>query len=364
MNAAVSVHGVGVVSTLGIGFDAFSAALSEGGCVAPEPVCRSLFSGDLAPPRNAVRITDFDVVDHLGRKGVSTFDRSTQFSILACKQIIDQRRPGHDGVGSTGIVLGSAGGSFKSISDFVRSSYVAPSPHMVSPMLFPNTVMNCAASQCAIWHGLRGINSTVCSGELSGLAALVYASRMLRMEHAPTLIAGSVEEFCDYGAWAHHATTGPQSAPLGEGAAVFGLELSSPTSTPLAEVLAARLRSVPRNCTDLGQLLAAEVRRALEAAQVSASELAWWSPHRSPDVDDCDRHLEALRLVGADPRYLPAIAADLDTRIGSTYAASFSLQLAAVIATAPAGVGVLTAISGNEQIGFAVIRIPDCQVQH
>lgn len=359
MMRPISIDGVGVISTLGIGFEEFSRNLRDV-AVRPAQVASPLmFADDHVPPRPVRSIEGFNPAEHLGSKRIATLDRSTQFSIVACKQVIEGTAAHGASSAQSGVVLGSAGGSMKSIADFVRSTYLAARPHLVSPLLFPNTVMNCAAAQCAIWHGLRGVNSTVCSGELSGLAALAYASRMLRMQHANHLITGSFEELCSYSAWSHHATTTSQTAPIGEGAAVFGLGLGEVGSASRAQILSIRLRNCSSTKTPIERVLADEIAAALHGAGISAGELAWWSPHRSAYSELNATHAGALFGCNIAPDKLFLVADQLIELIGTTYAASISLQLAAIIATAPAGVGVLTAVSGSEQVGCAIIRIPE-----
>ena len=62
-----------------------------------------------------------------------------------------------------GLVLGTMFGSVHTISKFDRHA-LEQGPACASPMDFANTVINAAAGQTAIWHNLRGINSTIASG--------------------------------------------------------------------------------------------------------------------------------------------------------------------------------------------------------
>src|SRR5207245_10097832 len=70
-------------------------------------------------------------------------------------------------------------------------------PNYVNPMEFPNTVINSPAGQAAIKHKLRGVNSTISAGLVSGLYAIHYASEFLRFGRATALLAGGVEELSD-----------------------------------------------------------------------------------------------------------------------------------------------------------------------
>jgi 3-oxoacyl-[acyl-carrier-protein] synthase II len=57
-------------------------------------------------------------------------------------------------------------------------------------------VINAAAGQTAIWHNLRGVNSTIACGSTSGLMALGYAADLIRFGGQTAILAGGCEEFC------------------------------------------------------------------------------------------------------------------------------------------------------------------------
>jgi len=63
-------------------------------------------------------------------------------------------------------------------------------------MDFSNTVINSAAAQTAIWHRLRGINSTTASGATSGLMAIGYAADLIQCGRQSAVLAGGADEFC------------------------------------------------------------------------------------------------------------------------------------------------------------------------
>ncbi|HEX4369118.1 MAG TPA: beta-ketoacyl synthase N-terminal-like domain-containing protein [Rhodopila sp.] len=364
LNAMVSIRSLGVVSALGVGDREFAAALRAGRQGALAPLREDMCAG--APPSRPARwIADFKAESYLGRKGLAALDRTTRLSLVATLQaldcagltVTDENRSG------IGVVLGTAAGGVKSISDFIRETYTAPAPHMVSPLQFPNTVMNCAASRCAIWHGLHGANSTVCAGDLSGLAALRYAALLLRLGHAGTLLTGAVEEYCDYTAWAHEALADETAAPLGEGAVVFTMTPWQPERERLADILALRLKLPTRG--DTTGALRREIGRALAAAGVTPGELGWWLGMRSGDArggdtrggDTGGNEAAAVRAaLGAsfdDLQRIPPVLANL----GDTASASFAFQLAGALALAEPGPGLLTAITDDGQIGVAIVRV-------
>ncbi len=364
---ALDIRAVGVVSPAGVGYDTFVQALRAADMPAVAADGRPY---DTVPwPQAPARwLTGFDARPWLGEKGLSALDRSTQFALVACQEALNAA--GSDGPArrETGVVLGSMGGGMRSIADYVRSTYTG-APHMVSPLLFPNSVMNCAAGQCAIWHGLQGVNSTVCAGELSGLAALQYAARMVRLGHVRRLLVGSVEEYCDFTAWSHASQT-PAGMPLGEGAAVFAVapaeEAGTSAARALGQLLAARVRAVPpgpgQAVPAAGQLvdaLASEIDRALEQAGVDAGALDWWGP--APEGVAGEAAGSAAEPVQREAALRAGISAPAwrsraQGLCGQSYAASESLRLAEALALAPAGLGLLTAISAPGQVGCALVR--------
>lgn len=360
MQPSISIHSVGVMSPQGIGFPAFAAGLcSERAPAAVAPTDKVCGAQPL-PPHSARWISDFDVLAHLPPKGMASLDRLTQMSIIATEQALaagaadlsDAER------GRVGVVLGSTGGGFRSIADFIRSTYTAAQPHMVSPMQFPNTVMNCAAAQCAIWHGLRGINSSVCGGELSAMAAMQYAMRMLRGGHAQHMIAGSIEEYSDFMAWSHLSQARPGEV-FGEGGAVFMLRQGEPAGSGLATVHGIRSRTVPRTAAAGPVMMAAlsrEITALLAHSGVDASALRWWSGMAPDSLSRGSLEAGAIEVLdSACLKSLVRIAPVSAERLGNTHGANTALQLASALALAPPGLGLLTATSTQGMLACMLI---------
>ena len=88
MNGAhrVAVTGIGVVTPLGIGIDAFwSGVLSER--VAVAPITR--FDAGAYRSRLAAQVDDFDPRDFVGRKRLHWTERFSQFAIAAARLALD-----------------------------------------------------------------------------------------------------------------------------------------------------------------------------------------------------------------------------------------------------------------------------------
>lgn len=315
MNGALAVSGWSAVSAIGCGAQEFSAGL---------------LSARSGP---AERVAAFDVREALGRKNTRAMDRVTGLAVWTVGKLLDeQRRAGQQLDGDvTGLVLGTTTGSVQSMMDFSRDSFTNAKPHLVDPARFPNAVMNRAAGQTAIWHGLRGPNTTVASGQVAGLSALRYAARLHRSGHARTVLCGAVEEFTPLRAWLEQQrqdrTSGGASLPLGEGCAVFQLESPADANAADRPVLAYLLATAFRMYGSAGEVpgaLADCTSSALKAAAVSATDV--WAV--AADLTDA-QETGFTGVVGDGPRRIRLAPA-----LGDTGAASAALQLAAVLAHA------------------------------
>jgi 3-oxoacyl-[acyl-carrier-protein] synthase II len=288
-----------------------------------------------APPSHS--LVDLDIRKTLGRKGTRCFDRATALALLACGQALeDSGIPVEDSTREgIGITLGTTLGSLRSTSDYSRETLEQEKPYLVNPVLFPNTVMNCAAGQAAIWFGLKGVNATIAGGQIAFLGALRYATNALRAGHVDAVLGGAVEELTPHSAWlAHHANPGA-AVMAGEGAAVFVLERADQARTAGrhidAEVLAVVTGYRPADLrrTDPSAAMAALVRRALDWAGRSAGEVSVIATGETGDAEfdhaECGGVAQALR--GCQPERLV-----VKRVVGECQAASGGLQAAAVLA--------------------------------
>jgi 3-oxoacyl-[acyl-carrier-protein] synthase II len=267
-----------------------------------------------------------------------------------------------------GLVLGTGSGSVQSIMDFTRDSLTAEKPYHVDPARFPNTVMNRAAGQSAIWHHIKGPNTTIAGGWLTGLLALSYAVRIYRAGHCDRVLCGTAEEYTVQRAWLewHAARTGPDPrppGPLGEGGAVFLLE--SPSSarqagrTAVAKILATRFGGFGTQA-EAGGALAGCVRAALESAGVAASDVRVVAPLSADGALGIAEEAAVHRVLGAtEPTWVRG-----RELFGDTSAAATGLHLAAALAvlgsdSARTGdLALVTGIDRDGTVGCAVVGRP------
>ena len=200
----VVVTGVGVVSSLGDEPAKLHRALVKGqsglGTV-------SLFDTDGLGPCLVGEVRDFAPESYLGRVNLRPVDRTARLVIVAAHQAFAASgwTPALRGEHDVGLVLGTMFGSVHTISSFDRRAQVA-GPQYAKPFDFANSVINAAAGQTAIWHGLRGLNSTVAGGTAAGLQGLSYATEAIRTGRCDAILAGGADELCFESLYGFHQT--------------------------------------------------------------------------------------------------------------------------------------------------------------
>ncbi len=312
------------------------------------------------PGKKACLVPGFDIKAVLGRKGTRAMNRVTALAVstvgqLITPELIQAGNPGRTWGQDTAIVLGTTTGSSQSNMDVTRDSLTGDLPFDVEPARLPYCVMNCAAGQCAIWYGLRGPNVTIAAGRPTGLAVLSYARRLLLTGRATRVLCGASEEFSAARSWIdYHASGG--DAPLGEGCAMFVLELES--AKPLASVLAVDSlvcvdgdwRATVTRCVE-------RVMRAVPAAGATDTIRAVCPS----GADDAGGQAERAVLAEAFGAGVPVW--DVAGLIGETHAASAAFQLARVLSaaeTVPALAGshaVVTSTDPGGTVAAALVRL-------
>jgi hypothetical protein len=95
-----------------------------------------------------------------------------------------------------GVILGSTFGATASMFDFYHN-IVTEGVDYISPMEFPNTVSNAAASRVGIWLSLKGHCVSISNGNLSGLDAVGFAYKEIKKNLMDYYVAGGSEEISE-----------------------------------------------------------------------------------------------------------------------------------------------------------------------
>lgn len=345
------------VSPFGIGKDEFVSGVVTG-ADSSSTLDAEQWSG---PDDRACVVPGFALREVLGKKGTRSMDRVTGLAVTAVRDLLRDSAGERVSTGEeTGLVLGSTTGSVQSMMDFTRASLVGEKPFYVDPSLMPNAVMNCAAGQCAIWHELKGPNTTIAGGRIAGLSALSYARGLLASGRAESVLCGAVEEFSTARAWLDHHRRGADAAMLGEGCAMFLLEpagFTGPGRNALAEVLAVESRVFLDG--DLRSSLGACVDGVLARGGVDVEDVWAVSASGITGLVGEQEHAALTARFGQDVLdRAPSMAA-----VGDTWAASAAFQLGSLLglaerSAAPSGaVALVSSVDDDGAVACAALRL-------
>lgn len=341
MTRRVAITGVGVVTPVGVGGEAFWQGLTSGvDAVTP------IEGFDCAPLawRTGAQVRGLDAGGLLGRKGLKYVDRLSQFALAATQLALDDAGLDLDAIPPQhrGVVIGTTFGNLASQQDLNRER-ITDGPSWVSPMKFPNTPINALSYQIPIRHQMRLANVTIPAGITAGLEAVRYSLALLERTPDALVLCGGADELSFlsfYGAARQGVLAGPDDVygrPFdrdrhglvhGEGAAMLALRAVDAAPRALATI-----DGYGRAFSDPGEghdarvaTIARAIRAALDAAgcQPAAVSLVLASASGSVALDAAEA--QALALVFG-PAGVPVTATKALT--GETYGAAGGLQIAA-----------------------------------
>jgi 3-oxoacyl-[acyl-carrier-protein] synthase II len=195
MNDRVVVTGLGVVSPIGIGIDAFwKNALAGRSGVSTLPAFDGLpLEGYRS--RVAAQVLDFDpgALPH----GIhpERLDRYAQFSLLASREAIEDAglRLDRENPHRVGVIMGAGmGGMLVGEEEFTKL-YRALRPNRVNPNFIPMITLNSASGIVAITFGAKGMNQTISTACSSSAHAIGQAFTSIRSGRADVIIAGGAD---------------------------------------------------------------------------------------------------------------------------------------------------------------------------
>ncbi|MEU7291873.1 beta-ketoacyl synthase N-terminal-like domain-containing protein [Streptomyces exfoliatus] len=318
--------GWSATSPFGIGRSAFAEGLREGRATATALDHEQW----QVPAGRACLVPDFEVRAVLGKKGTRMMNRVTGLAVGTVGELLADMDRSALTPETTGMVLGTTGGSVQSTLDLTRGSLSGERPFHVEPGLIPYSVMNGAAGQVAIWHELKGPNATLAAGRSAGVLALSYARRLLLTGRAGVVLCGAAEEYSTARAWLARHTADPAAGEplLGEGCAMFALA-AAPADAPPAPASLVGVKAM--TCSDGNW--AAVVRRCVEQVlrDADAKPTDVWAVSPSgaagPGGDAEQAVAEELAAAGG-------IEVPVAPLVGEGHAASAAFQLAAVLSRA------------------------------
>ena len=305
----VWITGIGVVTPIGTGLDAFRAGLRR----ATSPVKR-IDRFDPSPFRSqvAAQVDDFDPLAWMPPKTARQLDRFSQFGMVAGRLALDDARlapgaPGQPDPERIGIYLGSALGGI-AFAEEQHQRYLEKGIRQVAPTLALAVFGGAAPANLGIALDLRGPILSTANSCASGAVALGEALGDLREGRVDAAIAGGCEiplSPLAFGAFdiiralsaghnddAEHAARpfdqGRDGFVMGEGAALLVLEEAEAAerrgATPYAELMGYGATSDAHHMVQPradGREAARATTIALDDAAVDPAEIDYVNAHAS-----------------------------------------------------------------------------------
>jgi 3-oxoacyl-[acyl-carrier-protein] synthase II len=185
----IVVTGIGPVTPVGVGVDAFWEALlaGRGGIRLIER-----FDTSELPVRIGGEVDSFDPAEDLGQKEIRRTDRAVHFAVAAAKLAwADAGEPSVDHA-RTAVMFSTGIGGIESMLK-QHEVFLSRGADRVSPFMVPMLMPNAAAGHVAMTFGFTGPNECITTACAAGAHAVGEAYRVIRNGLADVAIAGGTE---------------------------------------------------------------------------------------------------------------------------------------------------------------------------
>ena len=341
----VVVTGLGVVSSIGIGWKAFWEALLAG-----KSGIRPIRYIDTSayPTHVGGEVQDFKPEKFIEREKLSYYGRGAQFAVSAAKMALEDAelpRKDLDQV-RVGVALGTTMADIEEL-ETVNSAWVSQGEAEVSGESFLRYPACSLSASLSHYFGFLGPNIMIPTACAAGNYAISYATDLLRASRADVMLAGGVDPF------SRIAFTGfnrlfalapemcqpfdknRQGTLIGEGAGVLLLErfedAKARGAAIYAEVLGYGLSCDGYHMTIPQQEGVERVmRNALQAAGIEPKDVDYISAHGTGTPANDKTECAAIRSVfGSHTDHMPI--SSIKSMLGHTMGAASALEAVACV---------------------------------
>jgi 3-oxoacyl-[acyl-carrier-protein] synthase II len=187
----VVITGLGAVTPVGIGIDAFWQSLINGKS-GIDRITR--FDPSDYSTQIAGEVKDFDPSQFIDKKEAKRMDRCTQFAIAAAKMAFQDAGIDFDKEDRSrmGTLIGTGIGGMDTLHDQYKTLF-DKGPGRISPFFVPMMIANMPAGQTSITFGLQGPCSCVVTACATGTNAIGDAFKIIQRGDADVMVAGGTE---------------------------------------------------------------------------------------------------------------------------------------------------------------------------
>jgi 3-oxoacyl-[acyl-carrier-protein] synthase II len=191
----VVITGMGCVTPIGIGREAFWSALQRG-----DSGVRRIESFDVSNSsvKIAAQVQDFDWQAQLSAKDRKHVPRTVPLALAAAReafhdagispddQSLEQRQ-------QIGVMLGTGGGGLTFVEDHYAIWYQGGSHSKASVYIIPAATHGTLSSELSMAFGLRGLSHVISTGCTSSTDAIAYSAQHIALGRQEVMIAGGVD---------------------------------------------------------------------------------------------------------------------------------------------------------------------------
>lgn len=190
----VVITGMGCVTPLGVGREAFWQGLTEGRSGVTKITS---FDVSNSPVQIAAAVPDFDWESHINPRDRKHVPRTVPLALAAAREALadaglnttdlslDERR-------GIGVQLGTGGGGLAFTEQQYEYWYVGPT-YKASVYTIPASTHGGLSSELSMAFGLRGLSHIVSTGCTSSTDALAYAAEHIAIGRQDVMISGGVD---------------------------------------------------------------------------------------------------------------------------------------------------------------------------
>ena len=191
----VVITGMGCVTPIGIGREAFWSGLQNG-----ESGVRRIESFDVSqsPVKIAAQVRDFDWQSQLSAKDRKHVPRTVPLALAAAREAFSDAGISTEDLSleerqGIGVELGTGGGGLPFVEDHYAIWYNGGSHAKASVYIIPAATHGTLSSELSMAFGLRGLSHVVSTGCTSSTDAISYAAQHIALGRQEKMLAGGVD---------------------------------------------------------------------------------------------------------------------------------------------------------------------------
>jgi 3-oxoacyl-[acyl-carrier-protein] synthase II len=244
----VFITGLGVISSIGTGKDAFFASL-EAGKSGITPV--EAFDAARMGRKFGGEVKDFRASDHLARHEVRTLGRCSQMALAAARMAARDAGLGEGALAGprVSVVMGTTMGD-ADVLEVLDKAFITQGPEAIRPPAIPRYSASLLPIHLARAFGAEGVTFTLPAACAAGNYSIGFAADLIRAGKADAVVAGASEllQQLQFAGFVKLQAMAPERCQpfdknrhgilLGEGAGVLVLESESRAKARGARILA------------------------------------------------------------------------------------------------------------------------------